>query len=382
MKRGAKKGVRKIRGNLDVSLIMLVALLSVFGLVMIYSTSSYNAARYYNDSTLYLRRQLIFVAVGLITMIGVSFIDYRIYIRPIKWLKNARPVWLLLALCYGLMGFVIFFGKSAGGSSRWIPLPVIGQFQPSELVKICVILVTAYSVSLIPNRMRRFKGFLRVLMYFIIMFGMVAYQNLSTAIIIASVFVVICFVASKNKGYYLIVFLIGLVFVCAFILFKGYRSERIVQWIYPENMDPGSQILQGLYAIASGGLFGKGLGNSSQKLGYIPEVHTDMIFTIICEELGIIGAILVIAVYLMVFWRLFHIAYNAPDMYGGLIATGVLTHIAVQLMMNIAVVTNSIPATGIPLPFISYGGSSLVVLMAEMGLALSVSRYTYAESVV
>ena len=181
-----------------------------------------------------------------------------------------------------------------------------------------------------------------------------------------------------NTEYYGIVVILGAVFIAVFSIVASYRFARIQSWLHPEQLDPGSQILQGMYAIASGGFLGKGLGESIQKLGYIPEVHTDMIFTVICEELGIAGAILVIAVFLMVLWRLYTIASNAPDLFGGLIATGIFTHIALQLILNIAVVTNSIPATGIPLPFISYGGSSLLVLMSEMGLALSVSRYTEA----
>ena len=185
--------------------------------------------------------------------------------------------------------------------------------------------------------------------------------------------------AAKKKGYFVIVIILMVAFLAIFVFAAGYRSERIDTWLHPEDVDPSSQIVQGLYAIASGGLWGKGLGHSIQKMGFITEVHTDMIFTVICEELGIFGAIMVIAVFLMLLWRLLHIAVNAPDMFGGLIATGVLTHIALQVLLNIAVVTGSIPATGIPFPFISYGGSSLTVLLIEMGIALSVSKYTNRE---
>ena len=195
----------------------------------------------------------------------------------------------------------------------------------------------------------------------------------------AAVFAVICFVASRKKMYYIVVGILGVGFVIAYIfLGEGFRGDRVDAWLNVETHDKGYQILQGLYAIASGGMFGKGLGESMQKLGFIPESHNDMIFSVICEELGLIGALAVILLFLLLIWRLFVVAINAPDLYGSLICVGILTHIAVQVIINIAVVTNSIPSTGIPLPFISYGGSSLLVLMVEMGIALSVSnRITY-----
>lgn len=373
---------KSVRSNYDIVLVMLVVLLSIFGLVMIYSTSSYNAARYYNDPKLYFNNQGLYLMIGLAAMIVISMIDYRIYIRPIGWLFGIRPVWLLYILCLGMQIYVLFAGYEAGGSSRWIQIPGIGQFQPSEITKICFVIFTSYLVSKIPGQMRYFRGFFAVAVYMLPLLVPVAIQNLSTAIIMACIMTAICFVASPKKGYYLVVLALLVVFGAFFIMNSGYRSERIENWRHPENLDNGSQILQGMYAIASGGLWGKGLGESSQKLGYIPEVHTDMIFTVICEELGIFGAIMLIAVFLMLLWRLLLIAINAPDMYGGLLATGVLIQIALQGLLNIAVVTNTIPATGIPFPFISYGGSSLMVLMAETGVALSVSKYTNKDRTV
>lgn len=367
---------KEVASNYDIVLVMLVLLLSVFGLVMIYSTSYYNAAYYYNDAKLYFNAQGKYLMIGFAVMILVSFIDYRIYVNPLKKFFNLRLIWFFYLLCLGLQIYVLVGGHEAGGSSRWIKVPVIGQFQPSELSKICVILLTAFLVSKLPNAMNRFSGFLAVAIYVVPLIGLVAVENLSTAIIMAGIFVVICFVVTRRKWYYLIVGAIGAVAVAGFVYFSSYRGDRIEKWLHPETQDPSSQTIQSLYAIASGGLWGKGLGESSQKLGYIREVHTDMIFSVICEELGMFGAIMVIAVYLMLLWRLLLIATNASDMYGGLIATGVMVHIALQVLLHIAVVTNTIPATGIPFPFISYGGSSLMVLMTEMGLALSVSKYT------
>jgi cell division protein FtsW len=205
--------------------------------------------------------------------------------------------------------------------------------------------------------------------------GLIAKENLSTAIVICAIMVGISFVASKKKAYFFIVGGALLTLGTLYIKFgEGFRAERIKIWLDVENHEKGFQILQGLYAIASGGIFGTGLGESMQKLGFIPESHYDMIFAIICEELGLFGAIAVILLFLLLIWRLFIIAISAPDLFGGLICVGVLTHIAVQVIINIAVVTNSIPSTGIPLPFISYGGTSVAILLAEMGIVLSVSN--------
>jgi cell division protein FtsW len=191
--------------------------------------------------------------------------------------------------------------------------------------------------------------------------------------------VAICFVASKKKAYYIISGLLFGALGAIFIFFVSYRSERIKVWLNVETEPKGYQILQGLYAIASGGIFGKGLGQSMQKLGFIPESHNDMIFSVICEELGLFGAFALILLFVLMVWRIFIIAINAPDLFGGLVATGVLAHIAIQVLLNIAVVTNTIPSTGIPLPFISYGGSSVMVILFEMGIVLSISNQIKGE---
>lgn len=369
---------RRGRNYYDYSLLFLIIFLVCFGLVMIYSTSSYNAAKYYQDPAKFLKRQLLAVIAGIPIMIFVSKIDYHLYIKKIPLIRF-RPVTLLFILCLILQTVVLVVGEATGGSQRWIPVPFLGKFQPSELTKICVVLFTAYIVQLAPRKLDRFLGFLRVCVFVCPLIVLVVIENFSTALIISAIMVAICFVASRKKGYFLVS---GIIFgVAAFIAIFGvsYRSERIEVWRDVENHPKGYQILQGLYAIASGGLFGKGLGQSMQKLGFIPEAHNDMIFSVICEELGMFGAIAVILLFLLLLWRLFTIAINAPDLYGGLIATGVFTHIAVQVLINVAVVTNTIPATGIPLPFISYGGSSLMVLLVEMGLVLSVSNRIVQE---
>ncbi len=365
----------RVRRAYDYSLLILTAFLVCFGLVMVYSTSSYNATKYYGDATFFLRKQAIFAVLGLGIMVVVSkVIDYRYIIHPLPVVK-IRLITLLYLLCMVLQVVVLFVGEEIKGAKRWIEIPGIGTFQPSELTKICIILLTAYLAYRAPKMLSHIKGFVGVLLRVAPLIVLVLIENLSTAIVLAAIVYVVCFVTSKKKGLYIGVFLLGVLGLAAVLLFgEGFRAERIDAWLHVETHPKGYQTLQGLYAIASGGILGKGLGNSVQKLGFIPESHNDMIFSVICEELGLIGAISVLLLFVLLLWRLFVIAVNAPDLYGSLIAVGVMTHIAVQVIINVAVVTNTMPSTGIPLPFISYGGSSLMALLFEMGIALGVSN--------
>jgi Bacterial cell division membrane protein len=369
---------KKMHSYYDYSLFFLIIFLVCFGLVMIYSTSSYNAQRLYHDSAFFLERQALFAGAGIVVMIFVSKIDYHIYVTKLPFIK-IKPIFLLYMLCLFLQTYVLVFGNATKGSKRWIELGGLGRFQPSELTKILVILFTAYIVSIAPKKLDKFTGFIRICMYIMPLIGLIVIENLSTAIIITVMLVSICFVASRRKAYYIITGVLLGALGSIFIFFVSYRSDRIDAWLHVETADNGYQILQGLYAIASGGVFGKGLGESMQKLGFIPESHNDMIFSIICEELGLFGAISLILLFLLLIWRIFIIAINSSDLYGGLIATGVLAHIAIQVLINIAVVTNTIPSTGNTLPFISYGGSSLMVLLFEMGIVLSVSNQIKGE---
>lgn len=369
---------RKMHSYYDYSLLFLTLFLVCFGLVMIYSTSSYNAQRVYGNATHYLERQALFAGAGILIMLFVSKIDYRIYIMNLPVIR-IKPVTFLYFLCIFLQIYVLIFGEVINGAKRWISLGPLGSFQPSELTKIAVILFTSYIVQLAPRRLDKFTGFLRVVFFIAPLLGLIVIENFSTALVVGVIMVAICFVASKKKGYFIFS---GLLLVAAgalLVLFVPYRFERITVWRNVETHPKGYQILQGLYAIASGGVFGKGLGESMQKLGFIPESHNDMIFSVICEELGLFGAFALILLFLLLIWRIFIIAINAPDLYGGLIATGVLAHIAIQVLINIAVVTNTIPSTGIPLPFISYGGSSVMVILFEMGIVLSISNQIKAE---
>ena len=370
----------KVRRAYDFSLLFLTMFLVGLGLVMIYSTSSYNATKYYGEATYFLKKQAIFAVFGLVVMIVVSLIDYRYIIHPLPVIK-IRPISVLYVLCVALQILVLAIGEDIKGAKRWIEIPGLGSFQPSELTKICIVLLTAYLAGRAPKMMNKFSGFLGVLFRVVWLIGLVLIENFSTALVLSVIVVVICFVTSKKKTYYLWVGLLGIAAVAAvFLLGEGFRMTRIDAWLNVETHPKGYQTLQGLYAIASGGFWGKGLGNSVQKLGFIPESHNDMIFSVICEEMGLIGAVAILLLFLFLLWRLFVIAVNAPDLFGSLIAVGVMAHIAAQVVINVAVVTNTIPSTGIPLPFISYGGSSLVALLFEMGIALGVSnRIEYRE---
>ncbi|NLJ89530.1 MAG: cell division protein FtsW [Clostridiales bacterium] len=367
------KGRRKLfHTYYDYSLLFLVLFLVGFGLIMIYSTSSFNAERNFGDAAYYLKKQGIFGLLGIGVMLFVSMFDYRLFLKPLPIIR-IRLVTLFYLICMGLQVYVLIFGRVVKGSKRWIDLGPFG-FQPSELSKVALIVFVSYIIQLAPRKLDKFSGFMRVAVFAAPLLLLVVIPNFSTGLIMGVIFVGICFVASRKKLYFIVAGLLGVAAGAFFIFGVDYRGERIEIWRDIETHPKGYQILQGLYAIASGGVFGKGLGQSMQKLGFIPESHNDMIFSVICEELGLFGAVSVILLYILVIWRLFIIAINAPDLFGGLIATGILTHISIQVLINIAVVTNTIPSTGIPLPFISYGGSSLVFLLFEMGIALSISN--------
>ncbi len=361
------KGKQKKTKYCDYSLLFLVIFLLGFGLVMLYSVSAYNANIKYNDTMHYLRRQGFAAILGITAMIVISRIDYHIWIH-----FGNLAYFLALVLCI----IVIFVADERNGSARWLPLGPL-SFQPSELAKLATILFLSGIVCRIPKQIGKFMNLIKVMAMTIPLFGAVAYTNLSTAIIIMGISIVITFVASPKYWQFIAMSGVG---ICGggvlFIMAATYRMDRIDAWLHPEEYTTGTafQTLQGLYAIGSGGLFGKGLGQSMQKLGFVPEAQNDMIFSIICEELGLFGAVCVILLFLLMIWRLMVIANNAADLYGALIVSGIMAHIAIQVILNIAVVTNTIPNTGITLPFISYGGTSTSFLLAEMGLALGVSR--------
>lgn len=349
----------------DYSLLFLIIFMLCFGLVMLYSTSSYSGANKFGDAAYYVKRQLFATALGLVCMYIVSQIPYRF------WLKVSFFVYLVsIVLCTA----VIFVGTEANGQARWLRIGPL-SFQPSELAKFAVIIFLATIIYKAPRKMGQFMSLVKIMLFVIPVVGVVAYNNLSTAIIILGIAVCMLFVASPKYSHFILMAVVVVAVGVVFILSgEGYRLERIEIWLNPEQYEKGYQTLQGLYAIGSGGLFGKGLGESMQKLGFIPEAQNDMIFSVICEELGLFGAICVILLFLLMIWRFMIIANNASDLYGALLVVGIMAHLSIQVILNVAVVTNTIPNTGISLPFISYGGTSVLFLLSEMGLALSVAK--------
>jgi len=375
-KREVKKRKEKAISYFDYNLLFLVIFLICFGLVMLYSSSSYlcaNSAKYGYDGAYYLKLQLRNYIIGVFGMVFFIAVPYR------KW-KNFG--WLAYLVSFALCVLVIFIGSESHGQARWIYIGPIG-FQPSEVAKVGVIVFLAMLLEKIPKQLKSWKNLAKVFGLLIPIVAAVAYNNLSTAIIIMGIAVCMLFVASPKYSHFIAVGLVGVCFVVVFILTAGYRLDRVKAWLHPETADPDSvyQTLQGLYAIGSGGLFGKGLGESLQKLGNVPESQNDMIFTIICEELGLFGAVCVILLFMLIIWRMMVISNNAPDLFGSLLVVGVMSHIAIQVILNIAVVTNSIPNTGVILPFISYGGTSILILMCEIGLVLGVSRSIRLENI-
>jgi cell division protein FtsW len=348
----------------DYSLLLIVCFLVCFGLVMLYSTSSYNGQIKFADSAYYLKKQLLADVLGITVMAVIARIDYRVWKR--FW-------FLAYAAAFGLCTLVLFVGQELNGAKRWLKLGPL-SFQPSEMAKVAIIIFLATIISRMPKQMGKFTALIKVMLLVMPMVVIVASENLSTAIIILGIAICLVFVASPKYMQFFVMGGVVIAFGAAFIMLESYRAERLKIWLEPEKYEKGYQTLQGLYAIGSGGLFGKGMGASMQKLGFVPEAQNDMIYSIICEELGLFGAICVILLFLVLIWRFMVIANNAQDLYGALIVTGVLSHIAIQVILNIAVVTNTIPNTGISLPFISYGGTSVAFLLAEIGLVLSVSR--------
>lgn len=347
----------------DHTLLVTLFLIMIIGLVILYSTSAYNGEVKFHDSFYYLKKQLFATGLGVVAMFVMAGTDYHF------WKKFAIPAYLGAIL---LSIAVVLFGDEYNGSKRWLSLGPF-SFQPSEYAKVAVILFLAYLVTRNVEKMSSIWTMLRIMLCVLPVVGLVGASNLSTAIIILGIAAVLIFVASPRYAQFIWMGVLGCGFMAVFLALESYRLERIAIWRNPEQYEKGYQTLQGLYAIGSGGLFGRGLGESIQKLGFVPEAQNDMIFSIICEELGLVGAGFVLILFLILIWRFFVIATHAEDLLGALIGTGAMAHMMIQVILNISVVTNTIPNTGITLPFISYGGTSVVFLLLEMGLVLSVS---------
>ncbi len=365
-KRRARK---RLRGSIDYTLLMIVFVLLVFGLVMVYSTSYYTANLAYDDPAHWVLRQGIFAAIGVVLMLVIAAIPY-------DYWKNKS--WILLVLVDIALVYVWAFGEEVNGAKRWLDLGFI-TVQPSEVAKFAVILSFAKLLEINYKRLGNFKIVCMTCIWILPTIAMVGIENFSTAIILVAIVGIMLFVASPSLKP--VLGMAGFASVLVVILFsiKSYRGNRVKVWLDPEATPDGYQTLQSLYAIGSGGITGKGLGQSLQKLGFIPEAHNDMIFSIICEELGFVGAIGIIALFGVMIYRMLVLVVNAYDLYGALLVTGTIAHIGIQVLINIAVVTNTIPNTGVPLPFISYGGTSILFILAEMGIVLAVAKTTQRE---
>ncbi len=364
------------RGPLDVPFLLLTLLLTGVGLIMLFSASFPMA--YYEGvgPAYYLIRQGVFAILGVVAMLLIGRINYERYRVTGKYILLLSAVLLVLVLIPGV-------GKTVNGATRWLGFGDLFTFQPSEIVKIGVIIFFADSISKKKERMQTFRY---GIMPYAIILGVIAVlmilePHLSGTVLILGIGAVMMFVGGIQPIWVGAGAGVAGLGVWAYLSGKiSYNSSRIAIWQDPLNTDPelmrgaGYQIRQSLLAIGSGGLLGVGFGRSRQKFMYLPERHNDFIFAIICEELGLIGATLIMAIFALLIIRGYWIALHARDRFGALLAIGVTTQVALQVFLNIAVVTNLIPNTGISLPFFSYGGTALVIQLAEMGLVLSVSR--------
>ena len=357
------KKERKI-GQADELLALFVMALTAVGLLLLYSTSTYNGEVKFQDAGYYLKKQLFASVLGMAAFFVMARIDYH------RVAAFATPLYLCSIV---LSTAVLFVGRSYNGSKRWLALGPL-SFQPAEFAKVAVVLFLASRISNRKKKTDTIWFMIQTMAALLPIVGLVGTNNLSTAIIILGIGVILIFVAHQRYLPFLGIGTAGIGFIAIFLSMESYRLERLAIWRNPEKYEKGFQTIQGLYAIGSGGIFGRGFGNSLQKLGFVPEAQNDMIFSIICEEMGAAGAIFLIFLFAMLLWRLGVAAMHAKDLAGALICCGIMGHLALQVILNIAVVTNTIPNTGITLPFISYGGTSAVFLLGEMGLAMNVGK--------
>ena len=376
----SKKNETKKRRFYDYSLIFTILFLLVLGLIMIYSASSYTADLKFKNSAYFVNKQLIFVVAGLILMTFVSIVPYQV------WIKLSK---LIYVVATALVGAVLVIGRDANGARRWINLFGI-KFQPSEFVKVAIIIFSSYYLVKYKNDLHstdRKVAEKKLWFLFGVIFVptvLVMVENLSTSIIIFLIAFCMSFLGTSNKRLHTVgAIAMGVIlfFSKPFVKFiyergaRDYHLTRLLVWAEPEKFsrDGGYQVIQGLYAIGSGSFFGKGLGQGMQKF-FLPESQNDMIFAIIVEELGLFGAGLIMGAFVFLIYRMIKISFSVTDPEGVYLVVGILIHLSLQVILNIAVVTGVLPNTGVSLPFISYGGTSILVLLGEMGIVLSVAR--------
>lgn len=367
--------------SIDYNLVMLILFITVFGLVVLYSASSYYSLSEYKNTGYLFERQLGFIGVGIIIMFVTSLFSYKIFYRF---------GYIIYIVSIAFVVATLIIGSAFRGSTRWIDIFGI-TFQPSELTKISVIVAMATYFTKHYSKLEDHKTIMKGLMIGLFPAFFIVSNNLSTGIIVVLLAFFISFIVSKRYlPFVLLIAIAAIIYtfaepitktIASAGLIRQYQLERILAWKNPsEYVDKTYQTLQSLYAVGSGGYMGKGLGSSIQKY-VMPEAQNDMIFAILAEEMGLFGTISLLAVFLFMFYRIFKISMNATEFFGSIVAFGVMAHIALQVFLNIAVCLNLIPNTGITLPFISYGGSSSIVLFLEMGLVLSISRGSQEKTV-
>ena len=362
--------MRKYWHSPNKALFLLTCGLVIFGIIMIYNASAILAERRFNDSTLFLKKQFLWAILGLFLMICVSRIDYNI-------LQRLSPY--IMVTSFFLLVIVLIVGRNVGGASRWLKVGFL-SFQPSEFAKISMIIYLACSLDKKHSRLKNFK---RGLLPHLIVLGTFCFlillePDLGGAILLASVGLIMFFMGGVKIGYLVYLLLGVLPFLYLVIIKVSYRRRRILSFINPWS-DPqcnGYQIIQSLLALGTGGLFGRGLGNSRQKLLFLPEPHTDFIFPIIGEEWGLIGTLFILSLFILFALQGRNISLKAPNLFGSLLAAGITFMITFQAILNIAVVTACLPTKGLPLPFLSFGGSSLLFNLIGVGILLNISRQT------
>ena len=364
---------RKKKKQLDIGLLVTIFVLLAFGLIMVLSASAPSALTYEGDSYFYFKSQLLNALIGIAGMIFFSFFDYRLFSGK---LANIGIVVAIVLLALVLVPGV---GITIKGATRWIKIPgICFRFQPSEVMKIALIVFLAARLSKDPKKNKKFWKGIFPLLAVVGVICLLLYKepHMSAIGIVCMVSAVMIFVGGMQMKQILIaappILVVGLIY----LIQEPYRVKRLVSFLDPweDMLDTGWQAVQALYAVGSGGLFGVGLGNSTQKYMYIPEPHNDFIFAILAEELGLIGAIFVLILFGIFIWRGITIAMKAPDMFGTLLAIGITSLVAIQALLNIAIVCALFPVTGIPLPFFSYGGTALIILLCSCGVLLNISR--------
>lgn len=378
--------------KIDIVLVILILIIVSFGVLMVYSASSYHALVMYGDPFSLAKKQGTFAIIGIIVMLFIGMkIDYRIF-------SNIKVAGFIYIAANSLVALLPVIGHSSKGATRWIMIGPI-TIQPSEFAKIATILMVSSFIVHYRNKLQKLHLILGGFTIIGVPAVLVLFENMSSAIVIGAAGVIIMFVATKDVWYYVLGLVgagglgwLGLHLAATTdskvettgllqVIFPQYRLDRFRVWLDPW-IDPkgvGYQPIQSLYAIGAGGLFGRGLGMSVQKQGFLPEPHNDIIFSVICEELGLVGAGCVLLIYTLLVVRGLMVAINAADLFGSLVASGLVGLVAVQVLINVAVNTNTFPTTGMQLPLISYGGTALVVLLSSLGILLSISKYSKIE---